>query len=184
MPKLILASQSPRRQNMLKAMGYTFDVRIANTDEIIDINLPLDEALIKVAREKADAISSADDEVVLAADTIVILNQRVLGKPKDEKDARCMLKSLSNQTHVVMTAIVVKGYQRHQAYVCETKVRFNALDDQLIEAYVKSGLAMDKAGAYGIQDDYPLVQSIEGEYENVMGLPLLRLQTVLQEFGF
>lgn len=169
---------------MLKALGYHFEVRISHTEEIIDLNIPIEEALTRVAKEKAEAIECDTDEVILAADTIVVLNDQILGKPRDEEDARRMLKSLSNQTHRVLTAIVVKHQDVVLTDVCETKVCFNVLEDELIDAYVKSGLAMDKAGAYGIQDEYPLVHSIEGEYENVMGLPIIRLKELLKEFGF
>ena len=183
MPKLILASQSPRRKDLLTRMGYDFDVQSVVTDEEFDPKLSLEQALIEVARRKAHAIKTQADEVVIAADTIVVLNQHIIGKPSDAHEARTILKTLSKKTHRVLTGFVVKQNRIEQAHVCETLVTFHELDDALIEAYIESGLAMDKAGAYGIQDGYPLVQSIQGEYENVMGLPIQKLKQVLTDFG-
>jgi septum formation protein len=183
MSKLILASQSPRRKELLKQLGYNFEVLSVPTDEQFNPHLSIEAALIEVARHKAKVINAQNDEVIISADTIVILNHQILGKPRDLNEAKWMLRALSNQTHRVLTALVVRQGQVEQAHVCETLVRFNDLSDELIEAYVMSGLAMDKAGAYGIQDGYPLVHSIEGEYENVMGLPIQKLKEVLSNFG-
>lgn len=184
MPKLILASQSPRRKQLLSTLIKDFDIRVPNTPEHFDPSLSIDAALIQVAQAKAHQIDLGLDEVVLAADTIVVYRQRILGKPKDAQEALAMLRQLSGQTHVVKTAIVLCSLIQEVAYIEHTQVVFKRLNEDVLLNYVQSGSPLDKAGAYGIQDKVDFVETLEGEYENVMGLPLKRLKHELKHFGF
>lgn len=181
---LILASASPRRQELLRIFGCPFTVRAADIDETMDPDkAPFDE-VARVSRQKAQAIAAGQDDVIIAADTIVVCCGRVLGKPKDAEDARRMLSLLSGRDHQVMTGCTVLRGSRAVTFTEVTDLHFRPLLPQEIRRYILSGEPMDKAGAYGIQGGAALFcQRMEGDYYNVMGLPLCRLGQVLRDMA-
>ncbi len=179
--QLILASQSPRRKELLGLFHIPFTVHCADIDETMDPSLPPCDEVARVSKLKALAIPREEDDIVIAADTIVVCAGKTLGKPKSEAEATEMLRLLSGRDHQVMTGMtVLKG----DACVTETEVtdlHFRALLDSEIADYVRSGEPMDKAGAYGIQGGAALFcQRMSGDYYNVMGLPVCRLSQTLR----
>lgn len=182
--QLILASQSPRRQELLKLFGVPFRVEAADIDESMDKTArPFDE-VARVSLCKALAVARDADDVVIAADTIVVCAGRVLGKPKSAQEAVQMLRLLSGRDHQVMTGVSVLRGTRKCVFTEVTDLHFRALSDAEIDRYVRSGEPMDKAGAYGIQGGAALFcEKIYGDYYNVMGLPVCRLGTVLREMA-
>ncbi len=184
-PTLVLASGSPRRIEVLRGLGLDPIVRPADVDESPLKGEAPDTYVLRLARDKANA-DARPGELVLAADTIVVLDGRLLGKPTDERDARRMLAELSGRTHDVLTgvALVEPGSARSVDTVVTTRVRVAALSAQEIVWYVETGEPMDKAGAYGIQGlGALLVESIEGNYTNVIGLPLPALAGLFRQLG-
>ena len=182
---LILASASPRRAEILSMLGYQFEFIPAQCDENTD-GLTAKEAVGELARRKAQAVANLyPDLAVLGSDTLVTLEGKVLGKPKTEADAIEMLTTLSGKTHSVFTGIsVVKGSECITEVV-EAKVTFRTLTKEEIADYVATGEPMDKAGAYGIQGKGAiLIDYIEGDFFNVMGLPAARVHLLLKKFGF
>lgn len=181
---LILASQSPRRRELLGLTGLDFVVRAADIDESMDPGkAPFDE-VSRVSRLKALAVSREKGDVVIAADTIVVCEGRVLGKPRDEADAFRILSLLSGQRHEVMTGMTVLRDDELVTHTEVTKIHFRDLHPDEIRAYIASGEPMDKAGAYGIQGGAALfADQLEGDYYNVMGLPVCRLAMILRSFG-
>lgn len=180
--KLILASQSPRRKELLGLLGLPFDIRVPNADETMDPHGDPAEQVALVSRRKAEATPRQPEQVVIAADTIVVCDGQILGKPKNRADAISMLHQLSGRTHQVMTGMTV--LHDLQSFSCTevTEVTFRSLTDQEIAGYADSGEPMDKAGAYGIQGGAALfVERICGDYYNVVGLPVCRLAQVLRE---
>ena len=179
---LILASASPRRQELLKLFGIPFSVRAADIDETMDPErTPFDE-VGRVSRLKALAIPREDDDVVIAADTIVVCEGNVLGKPQDETDAIRMLQLLSGRDHQVMTGCTIVRGTICETFTEVTDLHFRPLSEREIARYVASGEPMDKAGAYGIQGGAALFcQRMVGDYYNVMGLPVCRLGLVLRQ---
>lgn len=166
----ILASSSPRRKELIKKITSHYKAVEPNVDERHH-RFPLDVYPLKLAELKANDVKSRyPRDEVLACDTIVVLNNKIINKPKDDKDAIRILKLLSNKTHIVMSGYVYLGKKTIKRIV-KTKVTFNKLPISLINEYVSKGLAKGKAGAYGIQDGYPLVKKLNGSYDNVMGLP-------------
>jgi len=182
---LILASRSPRRRKLLAQLGLDFEVHPSDLDENAT-NHRLPEQLVEqLALEKARTVAARFPEALtLGADTIVVLDGDVLNKPADEAEARAMLRRLSGRTHTVYTgvALVHPASQREVVDYEATQVTFAPLTDAEIDAYVATGSPLDKAGAYGIQDDYGAVfiRRIEGDYYNVVGLPLHRLYRMLR----
>ena len=177
---LILASQSPRRRELLGLFRIPFQVRVADIDETMDPHASPADEVARVSRLKALAIDHAPEDVVIAADTIVVCDGRVLGKPRSEEEAKQMLRFLSGRDHQVMTGMTVLRGQ--EAVVCTevTDLHFRSLSNREIDAYVATGEPMDKAGAYGIQGGAALFCSrMEGDYYNVMGLPVCRLSRIL-----
>lgn len=176
----ILASKSPRRQELLKMLIDEFLVEVSNVDEdkIQDEPYHLSETL---SLAKAQAIfKSHPEDIIIAADTIVIHQGEILGKPKDNNEAYLILKKLSNDVHDVVTGFTILSKDKCISKSSLTRVYFNDLSDELILAYIKTGSPLDKAGAYGIQDqDFPLIKKIEGSYYNVMGLPIEDLKKYL-----
>ena len=170
---LILASQSPRRQELLQLFHIPFTVRVADIDEAMDPQkAPFDE-VARVSRLKALAVERENDDIIIAADTIVVVNGTVLGKPRDEAEAFRMLRKLSGRTHTVYTAVSVAYRGRLLTRVEATGVRFRAFDRREAEEYVKTGEPMDKAGSYAIQGiGGALVSKFEGEFEVIVGLGL------------
>jgi len=183
-PRLILASGSPRRRELLQRMGYDFAVVSPDVDESVDE--PPRQAVAILARRKALAAAEGRTEgVVLAADTLVSLDGHSLGKPRDGAEARAMLKALSGREHEVFTGVCLVDCKtgRQAVHVERTGVRFRVLTDGEIDSYVASGDPLDKAGAYGIQGGAgAFVEEISGSYENVMGLPVGSAGLLLKKF--
>jgi septum formation protein len=170
---LILASQSPRRRELLSTAGIPFTVRAREVEEIRAPDEPPEAYARRLARAKADAAWEDRDEIVLGADTIVVLDQSVLEKPRDAADARAMLRSLSGREHTVITGICLRHPGGVEVDSSATRVRFTPLTDAEIDGYVATGEPMDKAGAYAIQGlASKFVERVEGCYFNVIGLPL------------
>lgn len=182
--QLILASGSPRRKELLGLFGIPFTVRAADIDETMNpAGNPFDE-VARLSREKALAVPRGEDDVVIAADTIVVCNGRVLGKPKSEAQAAEMLTMLSGQAHQVMTGCTLLRGDRQQTFTEVTDLHFRPLSQGEIRRYVATGEPMDKAGAYGIQGGAALFCTrMEGDYYNVMGLPVCRLWQSLREIA-
>jgi len=181
---VILASQSPRRRELMGLFHVPFEVRAADIDEAMDPGQPAFDEVARVSRLKAEAIPHEGDDVVIAADTIVVCGGRVLGKPHDEEDAVSMLKLLSGREHQVMTGMTVLRGSRALTHTEVTDIHFRELSDGEIRAYVASGEPMDKAGAYGIQGGAALFcEKMSGDYYNVVGLPVCKLGMMLREIA-
>ena len=179
--QLILASASPRRKELLGLFHIPFVIRVADIDETMDENKPPYDEVARVSRLKALAVERQADDIVIAADTIVVCEGKVLGKPKDEKEAVEMLSLLSGRDHQVMTGCTVLRGERTETFTEVTDLHFRSLAQKEIENYVASGEPMDKAGSYGIQGGAALFcERIVGDYYNVMGLPVCRLGQVLK----
>lgn len=180
----ILASASPRRRELLSLFGIPFAVRAADIDETMDPSLPPEEEVARVSRCKALAVPREPGDVVVAADTIVVCGGRVLGKPHTREEAAAMLRLLSGREHQVMTGCTVAAPGGTETFTEITTLRFRELTEAEIRRYVASGEPMDKAGAYGIQGGAALFcQGLEGDYYNVMGLPVCRLGQVLRRLA-
>lgn len=182
--QLILASQSPRRRELLALFGIPFAIRAADIDETMDASkLPFDE-VARVSTCKALATARGEEDVVVAADTIVVCDGKVLGKPKDAADAKRMLSMLSGTSHQVMTGVTVLRGEKRISFTEVTDLHFRQLSRGEIDRYVASGEPMDKAGSYGIQGGAALFCDwLRGDYYNVMGLPVCRLGQALQEIA-
>lgn len=186
MQQLVLASSSPRRQELLRQVGLSFIVDPSDVDEhIADPRSPGD-LVEQLALRKARAVAERHpDAPVLGADTIVVIDGEVLGKPADQQGAVAMLERLSGRTHQVMTGVAIVQQGRALVSHEETAVRFAPLTREQIEWYVKTGEPMDKAGAYGIQGyAAALIEAISGDYFNVVGLPLFRTVKMLSQIGY
>ena len=181
---VILASQSPRRRELLGLTGLPFIVRAADIDETMDPGrAPFDE-VARVSRLKAEAVARKPEDVVIAADTIVVCEGKVLGKPRNEADAFRILSLLSGRHHEVMTGMTVVCGDKVITHTEVTKIHFRELLPEEIRAYIASGEPMDKAGAYGIQGGAALfADEMVGDYYNVMGLPVCRLAVILRSLG-
>lgn len=187
MKKFVLASSSPRRQEILRGIGIDFDVMPSRYEEII-IDISPYELVQRFAYEKANEVAKRieGEKIVIAADTIVYANGNILGKPRDKEDATRMLKSLSNSIHSVITGVCVLDTSNGNCYndYEETNVFFKELREEEIECYIESGEPMDKAGAYGIQGIGGLfVTKIQGCFFNVVGLPVYKLNYLLGKMG-
>ena len=180
--KLILASASPRRRELLGLFHVPFEIRVADIDETMDPEqAPFDE-VARVSRLKALAVPREGEDVVIAADTIVVCEGKVLGKPHSAEEAVSMLRLLSGRDHQVMTGMTVICGDRERTCTEVTDLHFRELSDKEIRAYVATGEPMDKAGAYGIQGGAALFCThMVGDYYNVMGLPVCRLGLMLRE---
>lgn len=187
MKRIILASNSPRRRELLAGLGYPYEVRVLDgIDESYPETLRGSEVAAYISRVKADAYRAtmAADELIITADTIVCLDDKVLGKPANEAEAIAMLHNLSSRTHQVYTGVTIVSYEGSSTFVSRSDVTFAPLTDEEILHYVNHYRPMDKAGAYGIQEwiGYIGVEHIEGSYFNVMGLPVQRLYTELKKY--
>ena len=187
MRPLILASQSPRRKILLKQIGLKFRVLTSHVSEVLAPNESPGDNVKRIAIDKASEVAARLQKgIVIGADTIVVLDHHVLGKPTSKDDAKRMLKLLSGREHSVYTgfALIDVESKKHVAGVEETKVRFRKLEEHEIIAYVNSGSPMDKAGSYGIQDDFGavFVEKVNGCFYNVVGFPLARFYSTLQRF--
>lgn len=184
--QVILASASPRRLALLQQIGIEAKVCPADFDEVSGSAVQAEDVVLANAIGKCKAVVKikGDSLPVIAADTVVVAEGVILGKPQNEEDAVKMLKQLSGKTHKVMTGIAVSYAGEMLAEVCETEVVFRELTDEEIKKYVATGEPLDKAGAYGIQGmGAVLVEKINGCYNNVVGLPLTRLQLILAKLG-
>jgi septum formation protein len=185
--KLILASNSPRRKELLKGLDIDFEVRvIEGIDESYPAGIQLNDVPMYIARKKADAYlnSIQPDDLIITADTVVILDNEILEKPTNKEEAVRMLKKISGKTHKVVTAVVMTAKEMQKSFSVESKVDFSELTDAEINYYVNKYKPFDKAGAYGIQEwiGYIGVRAIEGSFYNVMGLPVQRLYKELNDF--
>ena len=182
--QLILASASPRRKDLLGLFHIPFVIRVADIDETMDRTASPADEVGRVSRMKALAVKREPDDVVIAADTIVVCNQRVLGKPHSPEEAVETLKLLSGRDHQVMTGVTVVRGDRAETFTEVTDLHFRELTEKEIHAYVATGEPMDKAGSYGIQGGAALFCShMVGDYYNVMGLPVCRLGDVLRRIA-
>lgn len=185
MAKIVLASKSPRRQELLERIGITdFTVRVPDADESYDPAMTPEEIVCHISRKKSLALASADNEIVITADTMVFLDNQRLGKPKDEADALQMLTALQGRHHTVCTGVTVRQGDRALTRAAATDVYFRSATEAELRAYIRGGEPMDKAGSYGVQGQGSLlVERIDGDFFNVMGLPVLLLSRMLQQFG-
>ncbi len=184
--RIILASNSPRRKELLAGLDIPFEVRVIDgIDESYPADLPTKEIAEYISKKKAMAYrqTMAADELIITADTIVVLGDEVMGKPHDETEAKQMLRKLSGQTHQVITGVTLTTHQRQVSFSVETDVTFKTLSDEEIAYYVTKYRPMDKAGAYGIQEwiGYVGVTGLQGSYYNVMGLPVQRIYETLKK---
>ncbi|MFO8235760.1 MAG: Maf family nucleotide pyrophosphatase [Bacteroidales bacterium] len=185
--RIVLGSQSPRRQYLLKELGINFDVKLKYLkEEVYPENLQREEIPLYLAKAKADAFEDelGDKTIVITADTIVWSDGKVLQKPQDTQDAYNILKSLSGKVHQVYTAVCLKSAKKITSFYAQTDVYFRELTDKEIWFYINEFEPFDKAGAYGIQEwlGYIGIEKIEGSYFNVMGLPLQKLYVELNKF--
>lgn len=182
--RLILASSSPRRRELLASMGYRFEIIVPDVDEHVSGHAR--DVVGILSRRKAQAVADAQDHgVIIASDTLVSLNGEALGKPVDEADAHRMLRILSDNTHEVFTGVTIIDAEsgKTETRVVRTGVRFRALRDAEIQAYIATGEPMDKAGAYGIQGGAgKFVKELDGSYENVIGFPVDEIRDMLSSF--
>lgn len=179
---IILASKSPRRKELLHYITDDFTIKSADVDETLPENISPSDAVLYLSSIKAEPLND-NDSIVIGADTVVALDDIILGKPKDDDDARRMLRMLSGKEHSVFTGVTVLKGDKKVSFYSETKVKFYDLTDEDIENYISTREPFDKAGAYGIQGyGSLLVEKIDGDYFNVVGLPISRLNQVLKEF--
>lgn len=189
MEKIILASKSPRRCELLQNIGLEFEIIPDDSPEIFRENLSPEELCMAIAKDKGDNVyrdNNLNEELVISADTIVVIDGTVLGKPKDRDDAVRMLNLLSGREHSVFTALYIRQGESTSLTSTETKVRFKELTEEEILWYVSTGECDDKAGAYGIQNlGSLLIEGINGDYFNVVGLPICTLGNILKsKFNF
>jgi septum formation protein len=182
---VVLASSSPRRRDLLNLIGIPHEVRPANIDETMRPREAPRRYAERLAREKASAIAVRDPGLItIGADTVVVVNRKVLGKPTDPDDAARMLGMLSGREHTVITAVAVARGRKLRSAIEEVLVKFRRLREDEIDAYIATGEPMDKAGAYGIQGfGATMVERVEGDYFAVMGLPLARLVGLMRDVG-
>lgn len=185
--KIILASNSPRRKELLSGLDLNYDVKILpGIDESYPDHLQGADIATYIARKKADAYNNymQADTLLITADTIVLLDGKVYGKPVDEEDAKRMLRDLSGRTHEVITGVCIATLHKRQVFSVSSQVRFATLQEDEIEYYVGRYKPLDKAGAYGVQEwiGYIAVEYISGSYFNIMGLPVQRLYRELKAF--
>ena len=178
--RVILASASPRRRELLSRIVKDFEIIPAKGEEKADLSLPPEQIAVRLAEAKCAEIFSSNGSLVIGCDTIVVYGGKILGKPKDQEDAYATLCTLSGNTHDVITGVCVM-YKDKKACASEvTKVTFNPLSEQFIKDYINSGSPMDKAGSYGIQDG-GIVVSYSGSYTNVVGMPVELVEKLIKE---
>lgn len=179
---LILASKSPRRKELLSLITTDFEIKSADADETLPQGITPDRAVIYLSKIKAQPLANSNDTVI-GADTVVAIGNKILGKPKDRNDAFYMLRLLSGKWHSVFTGVTVISPEKSKSFFVETKVKFFELSDEEIVRYIDTNEPFDKAGAYGIQGKGSLlVKKIDGDYFNVVGLPVSTLNRVLADF--
>lgn len=183
MARIILASRSPRRKQLLEQAEIDFEIQAADVEETPPDGLPGKEVPEYLAQKKALVIATKDpDAIVIAADTVVLLGDEILGKPEDENDAKAILKKLSGKVHLVISGVCIRQGDEMKSFSDETEVHFNTLTDEQIAHYVQQYKPFDKAGAYAIQEWIGLtgIKKINGDYYNVMGLPVNKVLAYLQ----
>lgn len=180
--KIILASSSPRRKAVMENAGYKVEVRKPDIDENLRMKLPPIDLVMKLALMKANsAVKNSDDEVVIGADTIVCIDGKNIGKPNDAEQAKTLLRQLSGRLHRVYTGVAIVSKERQETFFVQAKVNFMKLDNDLIDRYIATGEPLDKAGGYAIQGKGGmLVESIDGDYYGVVGLPIAQLAKRLE----
>jgi septum formation protein len=179
---IVLASQSPRRRELMMLLNMPFSSENPQVEELVDSSLPIQKAIEKIAVDKAlDVFNRHPNAIVIGSDTVVVLDDLVLGKPQDDADAIRMLKLLSGKTHKVITGVCMISDKEKIVFHSVAKVTFYPLDEALIKSYVASSLPLDKAGAYGIQDRGALfIEAISGDYYTIMGLPIAEVNRRLR----
>ena len=185
MRKIILASKSPRRKELLNLLDLKFSVEVKEVNEIFSDKLKTDDVAEYLAKLKADAFSELnEDELIITADTVVVLDDEILGKPENKEEAQGMLKSLSGRSHEVITGVCLKTSKKLVSFSSSTKVYFKKLTTPEIEYYIENYQPYDKAGSYGIQEWIGAIDihKIEGSYYNVVGLPIDQLNKELEQF--
>lgn len=185
--RIILASASPRRKELLSKLDIDFTVKVLHdVDEGFPVSLPVVQVPQYISRKKADAYCQEmqENDMVITADTVVAVGRRILGKPKSAEEARVMLKLLSDRYHRVVTGVTIMTAKRTETFATVSRVRFTRLNDEEIDHYISKYKPFDKAGAYGIQEWIGMVgiTELNGSYFNVMGLPVQRLYAKLKEF--
>ena len=183
--KILLGSQSPRRQELLKGLGLDFSIVRTDTDEIYPPDLVREEITEFISKNKSEAYENLQpDEFLITADTLVWLDNLVIGKPKDEKDAFQMLEYMAGRIHEVFTSVTLRTIEKTITFSEKTEVHFDEFTSEEIRHYIQNFMPFDKAGAYGIQDwlGFAKISKINGCYYNVMGLPLRKLYLELQDF--
>ena len=185
MKTIVLASGSPRRQELLHRIGIDeFTIRVPQVEESYPDDLSPEQIVSYISRKKSLAVPSGNEEIVITADTMVFLDDKRLGKPRDEADALIMLTALAGRHHTVCTGVTVRCGEQLITRAQSTEVHFREATQEELRAYIRSGEPMDKAGAYGVQGQGALlVERIDGDFFNVMGLPVLLLSRMLREFG-
>lgn len=185
MKDFIVASASPRRKEILQNGGYSFRIVPSDCDESIAQKLSPEDTVKELAKRKALSVFESNKEsVVLGCDTVVALENQILGKPKDDEEAFRMIKTLSGKTHKVCTGVCIAEGDRHETFVSVAEVEFYELSDETVKSYVATGECSDKAGAYGIQGfGGALVRGIKGDYFSIVGLPFSECARVLASFG-
>jgi len=188
MKKIILASKSPRRSFLMKEAGFEFEVKTREIDESYPSEMPVEEVAEFLAKKKADGVMDfmENEEIIITSDTVVILNNKIYGKPKDKADAMQMLREISGTMHRVITGVCIRSREREVAFSDVAEVYISEMTDAEIEYYIDHCKPFDKAGSYGIQEwlGYVKVARINGSYATVMGLPVHRVYEILRgEFG-
>lgn len=187
--RIILASQSPRRHELIKKLNIEFDVILPTFEEKLSSDDYSDQIIKKLSLSKALSVleNKISNSLVISADTVVVFENKIFGKPKDEKHAKEMLQKLSGNTHFVVTAVSVidSDTKKSITKLTKTYVTFQKLSDELIDKYIKEKRPLDKAGAYGIQEmGEEFIKNVDGELDNVIGLPTKTLKNILEEFGY
>lgn len=182
--RYVLASKSPRRKELMKLISSDFFVAVEDIDEESSYKLSPIEAVQDIARRKGEAVDKYyPNDLIISADTIVVLDNQIIGKPIDEKDAKRILKLLSNKSHYVYTGFRIKYLNKVKIGVVKSEVIFNELSEELIDRYILSKSPLDKAGAYGVQDNerYPIIKKVIGSVDNVIGFPVKEIKEAIEE---
>jgi septum formation protein len=187
MKKIILASSSPRRGMLLKQIGLDFETVVSNFEEKIDLKIDVHKLAEKLSLGKAKSIAKKyNNAIIIAADTFVVFNGKIIGKPKNKKDAKRILRLLSGKIHLVITGFTILDTNINKSIIksVETKVTFKNLSNKEIDSYIKTGEPLDKAGAYGIQEKGSIfVKKIDGDFFNIVGLPIYSVVEALKKFS-
>ncbi len=181
--RVVLASGSPRRHELLKLIYSDFEIRVSDACETLPHEISASKTAEYLSMVKAKAVERADDELVIGCDTVVVIDDKVLGKPSSEEDCRKMLENLSGRTHTVYTGVSLLYGDKEHSFTAATEVTFYQLSDKEITDYIATKEPFDKAGGYGIQGfGSLLVSGIKGDYFNVVGLPVARLKREIESF--